>query len=94
MGEEDSSLTTQCLAFCLALASQGKAFSLSLTVGNTFSFSLDNREKAPPMKEKTHPSQESTTSAKAEVRKKKKKPSPSTLRRKGGKSSWRRNPQE
>jgi hypothetical protein len=81
VSREDSSLTTQCLAFCQALASQGKAFSLSLTVGNTFSFSLDNREKTPPTKEKPHPLQERTTSAKAEVRKKKKKPSPSTLRR-------------
>jgi hypothetical protein len=81
MSDEDSSLTTQCLAFCQALASQGKAFSLSLTVGNTFSFSLDNREKTPPTKEKTDPAQERTTSDKAEVRKKKKKPSPSTLRR-------------
>ncbi len=67
MGEEDSSLTTQCLAFCLALASQGKAFSLSLTVGNTFSFSLDNQEKTHPTKEKIHPAQEMTSSAKAEV---------------------------
>ncbi len=67
MDEEDSFLTNQSLAFCLVLASQGKAFSLSLTVGNTFSFSLDNQEKTPPTKEKIHPAQEMTTSAKAEV---------------------------
>jgi hypothetical protein len=73
MSNEDSSLTTQCLAFCQALASQGTAFNISLTVGSSFSFSLDTREKTPSAKERT-------TSAKAEVRKKK-KPSPSSLRR-------------
>jgi hypothetical protein len=45
MDSKGASLTTQCLAFCQALASQGQAFSFALTIGPAFSFSLDNREK-------------------------------------------------
>ena len=41
---EDSSLASQCLAFCQALASQGKAFSFSLKIDSTFSFALDTRK--------------------------------------------------
>ena len=41
---EDSSLASQCLVFCQALASQGKAFSFSLKIDSTFSFALDTRE--------------------------------------------------
>ena len=40
----DSSLTTQCLDFCQALAGQGKVFKFSLTIGSSFTFSLDTRE--------------------------------------------------
>ena len=40
----DSSLTTQCLHFCQALAGQGKVFKFSLTIGSSFTFSLDTRE--------------------------------------------------
>ena len=40
---EGSSLASQCLAFCQALASQGKAFNFSLNIDSKFSFSLDNR---------------------------------------------------
>ena len=40
----DSSLASQCLAFCQALASHGKDFSFSLTINSIFSFSLDTRE--------------------------------------------------
>ena len=40
----DSSLATQCLDFCQALARQGKDFKLSITIGSTFSFSLDTKE--------------------------------------------------
>ena len=40
----DSSLASQCPAFCQALANQGKDFSFSLTINSTFSFSLDTRE--------------------------------------------------
>ena len=45
MGDENSSLTTQCLAFCQALASKGQAINFKLTLGNSFSFSLDTIEK-------------------------------------------------
>ena len=48
MCEEESSLTSQCLAFCQALASQGKAFTFSLEINSTFSFSLDTRENQVP----------------------------------------------
>ena len=55
----DSSLASQCLAFCQALASQGKDFSFSLTINSTFSFSLDTREsnvKSIPAKKRSSPS--------------------------------------
>ena len=45
VGENDSSLATQCLALCQSLASQGMAFNFSLSIGSTFSFSLDTRSK-------------------------------------------------
>ena len=45
VGENDSSLATQCLALCQALASQGMEFNFSLTIGSTFSFSLDTKSK-------------------------------------------------
>ena len=40
----DSTLTTQCLDFCQALAGQGKVFKFSITIDSTFTFSLDTRE--------------------------------------------------
>ena len=40
--EMDSSLVSQCLAFCQTLASQGKAFNFKLT-NTSFSFSLDTK---------------------------------------------------
>jgi type IV secretory pathway VirB10-like protein len=73
MSEEDSSLTTQCLALCQALASQGKAFKFFIKIGSNFSFSLDNRDKSPSTKV------EKATSTNLEGRKK--KPSPSSLKR-------------
>ena len=58
--EVSSSLATQCLAFCQTLASQGQAFNFSLTLGTSFSFSLDTRVEAPVpqviRKKKTSPS--------------------------------------
>ena len=42
---ENSSLAIKCMDFCHALASQGMAFSFSLSVGRDFSFSLDARDK-------------------------------------------------
>ena len=44
VSEADSSLATQRLDFCQALARQGKDFKLSITIGSTFSFSLDTKE--------------------------------------------------
>ena len=41
--ENGSSLATQCLEFCQALERQGKDFKLSITIGSTFTFSLDSR---------------------------------------------------
>ena len=56
--EDDLSLASQCLALCQTLAGQGKAFSFSITVGSTFSFSLDSKESAslPKKKKKSSPS--------------------------------------
>ena len=44
LSESDSSLATQCLDFCQALARQGKDVKLSITIGSTFTFSLDTKE--------------------------------------------------
>ena len=44
-GEDDSSLATQCMAFCQALSNQGKMFQFSLSIGSAFSFTLDTRCK-------------------------------------------------
>ena len=65
---ENSSLAIKCMDFCHALASQGMAFSFSLSVGPDFSFSLDARDK-----------KEATPVLTAEVIKK--KLSPSQVRR-------------
>ena len=62
---DDPALLTQCLEFCQVLASKGQAFNLSLTLGSSFTFSLDTRGGTTPVMQK----------------KKKKKSSPSTLRR-------------
>ena len=43
---DDTSMTSQCMAFCQTLASQGKASSFALKIGESFSFSLDTREKS------------------------------------------------
>ena len=61
----DPVLVSQCLDFCQALASMGQAISFSLTLGSSFSFTLDTRRKTTPERDVE----------------KKKKPSPSTLRR-------------
>ena len=53
VNSEESSLASQCLAFCQALASQGQAFSFSLTIGSSFTFSLDTRGKEPVTPEVT-----------------------------------------
>ena len=45
----DSSLAHQCLAFCQTLASQGRTFSLSLTAGSSFIFSMESNGIAVPV---------------------------------------------
>ena len=44
----DPTLATQCLEICQALVTKGVAFSLSMTVGSTITFTLDTREKEVP----------------------------------------------
>ena len=59
VGESDPNLATKCLDFCQALSSQGVAFNFSLSIGSTFSFSLDTRGKtplSPGTKKKSSPS--------------------------------------
>ena len=55
---EDSSLATKCMDICHTLASHGKDFQFSLTIGTTFTFSLDTREgkKTMPARSKKSPS--------------------------------------
>ena len=55
----DSSLAKQCLALCQTLASQGRTFSLSLTAGSSFIFSMESNGIAVPVqvvKKKSSPS--------------------------------------
>ena len=57
VGETDSTLASKCMDICQALASQGQVFNFSLSVGPTFSFSLDTtRSKAQLTKKKASPS--------------------------------------
>ena len=69
VGESDSSLANKCLDLCQTLASQGKDFNFSISIGSAFSLSLNSRELVPALDTK------SKTTAK------KKMPSPSTIRR-------------
>ena len=64
--ESDSSFAIKCLDICQALTSQGKIFNFSLSIGPTFSFSFDSRDKT--LDTRVGPT-------------KRKKQSPSTLRR-------------
>ena len=45
VNKEDSSLVSECMAFCQSLANQGQAISFSLSIGSIFSFSLDTMRK-------------------------------------------------
>ena len=45
VGGSDSSLAAKCLDLCQVLAGQGLAFNFSLSIGSTFSFSLEARGK-------------------------------------------------
>ena len=47
MSEKGSDLTSQCMAFCQALASKGRPFNFTLNVDNSFLFSLDTRGDNP-----------------------------------------------
>ena len=54
--EEDAKLATKCLELCQMLAGKSLTFSFSLTIGSSFSFSVDTRGKevlASPRKKKT-----------------------------------------
>ena len=42
---EHAKLSSQCLEFCQTLADKSLTFSFSLTIGSSFSFSVDTREK-------------------------------------------------
>ena len=56
LSEEHSKLLSQCLEFCQTLADKSLTFSFSLTIGSSFSFSVDTRGKevlAPKRKKKT-----------------------------------------
>ena len=56
VSKEDAKLASQCLDLCQTLVGKSVTFSFSLTIGSSFSFSLDTRGKevlAPKRKKKT-----------------------------------------
>ena len=48
--EEKSTLMAQCLDFCQALTNRCQGFNCSLSISNSFSFSLDTRVNSPASK--------------------------------------------
>ena len=64
--ESENSLASKCLDLCQTLASQGQAFTLTVTIGSTFNFSMGSCSQESP-----------AAKAKGEAKKK----SPSTRRR-------------
>ena len=64
--ESESSLASKCLDLCQTLASQGQAFTFTVTIGSTFNFSMSSCSQESP-----------AAKAKGEMKKK----SPSTRRR-------------
>ena len=50
---EDGSLVNKCLELCQMLANRGQAFTLTVKVGNDFTFSLDTKEKDQAVKPRT-----------------------------------------
>ena len=78
VGEDDSSLATQCMAFCQALTGQGKVIQFSLNIGSTFSFTLDTRCKeildSSPKKKASPSTLRRNAKRRAEFLKKKSKP--------------------
>ena len=52
MTDVNLSLASQCLAFCKELASHNTSITFTLTLGSGFAFSLDTKEKLPPVAER------------------------------------------
>ena len=44
MRSDDPALVTKCLDFCQALTNMGQTFNIALSIGSSFSFSLDTRQ--------------------------------------------------
>ena len=78
VSDVNSPLVSKCMDFCQALASQGQTFHFSLTMGHTFSFSLDTTGKelmSSGFKKKTSPSTQRRNSRRREEFLKKKEQS-------------------
>ena len=73
MVESQTPLATQCLEFCQTLTSKGHAFTFNLTLGSSFSFSLDTKMKVTSL----------------ETKKKKKSPSTREETWRGKKTTWK-----
>ena len=56
VSESDSSLTAKCLDICQTLATKGMAFSFSLKIGSTYTFSLESRTMDVPKQTRKKPS--------------------------------------
>ena len=57
VSECDASLTTKCLEFCQTLVTKGSAFSFSLKIGSSYTFSLESRKMdVPKQRKKASPS--------------------------------------
>ena len=56
VSECDSSLTAKCLDYCQTLATKGLAFSFSLKIGSTYTFSLESRKMDVPKQTRKKPS--------------------------------------
>ena len=56
VSECDSSLTAKCLDICQTLATKGLAFSFSLKIGSTYTFSLESRKMDVPKQTRKKPS--------------------------------------
>ena len=56
VSESDSSLTAKCLDICQTMATKGMAFSFSLKIGSTYTFSLESRTMDVPKQTRKKPS--------------------------------------
>ena len=82
VSKEDSSLVSECMAFCQSLANQGQAISFSLSIGSIFSFALDTKRKdvkSTGTKKKQSPSTQRRNARRREEFLKKKQQSPSAV---------------